>query len=136
MALTAGIRKWFPTANINMFSGQLGFDIDKIVNSLSYRAYLYLTPDAGYTYIGIQNVSTHNIEIQAKKAADMKGDDLCLDADFVLVDPGIMTSAGSNWFTMLPEDIVYGRFSVVALKKPTGTGAVDTIKLIRGVDNG
>ena len=133
MALTAGIRKWFPTANINMFSGQLGFDIKKIENTLSYRNYLYLEPDAGYTYIGIQNVSTHNIEIQAKKSDDISGDDLAKIGIFSLTSGGL---SNLQWFTMYPEDVIYGRFSVVSLKKPTGSGSVDTIKLIRGVDNG
>ena len=133
MALTAGIRKWFPTENINIFSGLLGFDIASIVNTSS-DLYRYITPDDGYNWIGIQNIGEKNLEIQAKKASDCPGDDLCKDGVFAL-DSTENANAGTNWLTMYPEDVIYGRFEVVGLKRPTAAGT-DYIKLIRGINNG
>ena len=75
--------------------------------------------------MAIQNINTHNIEIQAKSLAGVRGDDLSTT--------GVYNVAALRWLTIYPEDIIYGHFETISLKKPTLSGAIDYVKLIKGV---
>ena len=124
---TSGIRKWFPTVSSSIGSEQLGFDISAVASGFS-NAFTYNTPDEGFIWTSIQNINTHNIEVQAKKTDDIPGDNLSKDGSFGLSEGG---TANLYWVTMLPEDVIYGRFSVVSVKKPSS--GTDYIRMVRSM---
>lgn len=123
----SGIRKWFPTVASSIGSEQLGFDI-ATCGALFAGAFSYKEVDEDYIWTSIQNINTHNIEIQAKKADDIPGDDLTATGEFTLSSGG---TSNLNWFTMYPEDVIYGRFEVVTIKKPTS--GTDYLRMVRSV---
>jgi hypothetical protein len=123
----SGIRKWFPTVASSIGSEQLGFDIGSC-GSLFVGAFNYIQVDEDYIWTSIQNINTHNIEIQAKKADDISGDDLAKNGIFSLTGGGL---SNLHWLTMYPEDVIYGRFKVVTIKKPAS--GTDYLRMVRSV---
>lgn len=124
---TSGIRKWFPTVASSIGAEQLGFDIVQCASGFSH-AFNYIDVDEDYIWTSIQNINTHNVEIQAKKSDDIAGDNLSTNGGFILT-----SGSASNffWLTMLPEDVIYGRFSAVAIKKPASS--TDFLRMVRSV---
>jgi hypothetical protein len=121
---TVGNRNWFPTETTNIAVSQLGFEVISIAStSLSTSTIHTIDSDKEFVIAAIQNVNTHNIEVQAQKLDDVKGDDLSTTGEY--------NPLQSRWLTMYPEDIIYGRFEKVALKKPTS--GTDYLKLTKGV---
>ena len=129
MSNKAGSRKWFPVETVNMLSEQIGFDIV----TASYgdtRDFQIFEVEEGFCWVAIHNINTHNSEIQAASSPDIAGDDLSLDSKFELTGISLV---GGDWITVYPEDIIYGKFTKFALKKPIELGTTDYIKLVRGV---
>ena len=80
-------------------------------------------------WVGIHNCGTVNLETCSVQAASLVGDDFAKGGEY---NPGVLL----NWIEVLPGDIVYGKFTQVALLK-TASGSpvayVDILRLIRGV---
>ena len=77
-------------------------------------------------WIGIHNCGTVQAEVCSVQAQSMTGDDLSKTGSF-----GTLTT--SSYVDLMPGDVIYGKFTSVALLVTSGAPYVDVLRLIRGV---